>query len=84
MLWSFVRDRAVPLHPVLSAVNARMGTPVNAVWAMSALAFLIGLPLLLSSDKWFNAIISIGSIGLYVSFEGRISFLLRPLKAPYF
>ena len=66
MLWAFARDRGVPLHSVWSALNVYTGTPVNAVWAMAALAFLLGLPMLYSLSV-FSASISISSIGLYVS-----------------
>ncbi|BDA41268.1 Amino-acid permease BAT1 [Coccomyxa sp. Obi] len=48
--WAFSREGAIPLHRVWSAVNACTGTPVNAVWAMTAAAFLMGLPILASPD----------------------------------
>ena len=41
---------------------------MNAVWAMAALAFLIGLPMIYSLSV-FNALVSISSIGCYVSCE---------------
>ena len=50
------------------ALSDYTGTPVNAVWAMAALAFLLGLPLLYSTTV-FSAIASISSVGLYVSCE---------------
>ena len=56
------------MHGVWSALNVHTGTPVNAVWAMAALAFLLGLPMLYSLSV-FNALVSISSIGLYVSCE---------------
>ena len=42
--------------------------PLNATWAMTALAFLIGLPLLHSSETFF-ALASISSVGLNLSCE---------------
>jgi hypothetical protein len=66
MLWSFSRDGGVPLHRVWAAVNYRTRTPVNATWAMSALAFLLGLPILFSQTA-FLAMASICFIGLYAS-----------------
>ncbi|KAK9902829.1 hypothetical protein WJX75_007746 [Coccomyxa subellipsoidea] len=77
MLWSFARDRGVPLHGVWSALNPMTGTPVNAVWAMAALAFLLGLPMLFSLSV-FSAFISISSIGLYVSYG--IPIVVRVIK----
>lgn len=48
--WAFSREGAIPLRQVWSAVNSCTGTPVNAVWAMTAAAFLMGLPILASPD----------------------------------
>jgi hypothetical protein len=66
MLWSFSRDGGVPLYRVWASVNPRTGTPTNAVWAMTALAFLLGLPMLWSIAA-FQAIGSVSSIGLWLS-----------------
>ncbi|KAK9902713.1 hypothetical protein WJX75_003543 [Coccomyxa subellipsoidea] len=77
MLWAFARDGGVPLSRVWSAVHGCTGTPVNAVWAMSALAFLLGLPMLYSLDV-FQALASINSVGLYTSYA--VPILLRMLR----
>lgn len=68
MLWAFARDGGVPYSRVWSAVSKCTGTPVSAVWAMSALAFLLGLPMLYSLEV-FQALISVSSVGLYTSCE---------------
>ena len=68
MLWSFARDGGVPMYRVWAAVSPITQTPVNAVWAMTALAFLLGIPMLWSPTA-FNAIGSITSLGLYLSCE---------------
>ena len=73
MLWSFSRDGLVPLHKVWARVNPRTQTPVNAVWAMMALAFLLGMPMLWSPAA-FVAIGSMSALGLFISCE-------RPLVA---
>lgn len=84
MLWSFARDGGVPLHRVWGALNPYTGTPVNAVWAMAALAFLLGLPMLYSITV-FSALVSISSIGLYVSCEPPTPIrALHPLMSPLF
>ncbi|KAK9908694.1 hypothetical protein WJX75_001534 [Coccomyxa subellipsoidea] len=67
MMWSFSRDGGVPLYKVWAAVNRRTRTPTNAVWAMTALAFLLGLPMLYSLAA-FQAIGSISSVGLWLSY----------------
>ena len=61
-------DKGVPLSKVFRALNEHTRTPVNATWAMAALAFLLGLPLLYSTSV-FSAIASISSVGLYLSCE---------------
>ena len=57
---------------VWAAVDRRLGIPLNATWAMTALAFLIGLPLLHSEETFF-ALASISSVGLNLSCEGPSS-----------
>ena len=68
VLRAMAQARGVPLSKVFQALSVVTRTPVNAVWAMAALAFLLGLPLLYSSTV-FSAIASISSLGLYVSCE---------------
>ena len=68
MLWSFSRDGGVPLYKVWASINPRTQTPTNAVWAMTSLAFLLGLPMLWSIAA-FQAIGSVSSIGLWLSCE---------------
>ena len=80
MLWAFARDCGVPLHSVWSALNVYTGTPVNAVWAMAALAFLLGLPMLYSLSV-FSASISISSIGLYVSCKSTFEVLFQSVQS---
>ena len=68
VLRAMAGDKGVPLSKVFRALNEHTRTPVNAVWAMAALAFLLGLPLLYSTSV-FSAIASISSVGLYLSCE---------------
>lgn len=68
MLWSFSRDGGVPGHKLWSSVNPLTGTPINAVWAMVCFAFILGLPML-NSTVAFSAVVSISTIGLYISCE---------------
>ena len=76
VLRAMAQARGVPLSRVFQALSVVTKTPINAVWAMAALAFLLGLPLLYSSTV-FSAIASISSLGLYVSCES-----LPPQSAP--
>ena len=68
MCWSFARDGALPGHQLWSKVNAITGTPINAMLLMVCLAFILGLPML-NSTVAFGAVISISTIGLYISCE---------------
>ena len=68
MLWSFSRDGAVPGHQLWSRVNGMTATPINAVCFMVVLAFILGLPML-NSTVAFGAVVSISTIGLYISCE---------------
>eukprot|EP00891_Asterochloris_glomerata_P001109 jgi/Astpho2/1109/e_gw1.00020.5.1_t len=67
MLWSFSRDHGMPFSFLWSRVNRYFGIPVNAVWFMGTFAFLLGLPML-KSYVAFSAVVSISTIGLYISY----------------
>ncbi len=66
MLWSFSRDGGVPSYRVWAALNHRTKTPINSTWAMTALAFLLGIPIMFNTTA-FVAIASICFTGLYTS-----------------
>ncbi|BDA41309.1 Amino-acid permease BAT1 [Coccomyxa sp. Obi] len=72
MLWSFSRDGGVPLYRVWAAVNSRTKTPINATWAMTALAFMLGIPIMFSTTA-FTAMASICLTGLYTSYAVPIA-----------
>ncbi len=74
MLFAFSRDRAVPGHPLWSAVNANR-VPANGVIVTAVLAAIITLPALVAVDingapvpVAFFAVVSIGVVGLYLAF----------------
>lgn len=67
MLFAMARDGAVPLSRVWRQVNHRVEAPVNAVWCVVLLCIIIGLPIL-HSYVAFAAIVSIGVVGLYISY----------------
>jgi amino acid transporter len=67
ILYAFARDGAVPLSNVWGRVNKYFEAPVNAVWCVVTLCFILGLPML-HSYVAFAAITSIGVIGLYISY----------------
>ncbi|CAK0783725.1 hypothetical protein CVIRNUC_006924 [Coccomyxa viridis] len=81
MLWSFSRDGGIPFHRLWSAINRTSGTPILAVWAMVTFAFLLGLPMLHSTAA-FQAVTSISTIGLYISYG--IPILMRLINGKRF
>ena len=80
MLWSFSRDGALPGYKLWSSVNPWTKTPVNAVMFMVTLAFILGLPML-SSNTAFSAVISISTIGLYISCAPSARALFAPRRS---
>jgi amino acid transporter len=71
MLFAFSRDGAVPGHKRWSAVN-KNSVPVNAVLLCALIGVLITLPALWRSPRGipsaFYAVVSVGTIGLYLAF----------------
>ena len=67
MIWSFARDRGLPGNTIWKRVNRLTGTPMNAIAFAVVVAFLLGLPLIHSTVA-FTAVVSISTIGLYISY----------------
>ena len=65
--WAFARDKAIPLSRVFSKVDKRFDTPIWALALMTAVEMLLGL-INLGSSSAFVAFISVGVIGLAVSY----------------
>lgn len=65
--WAFARDDAIPLSRVWSKVSKRHDTPIYALILTTAIEMLLGL-IYLGSSSAFNAFVSVGVIGLAVSY----------------
>ena len=80
MIYAFSRDGAVPGHRLWHRINPRTRTPTNSVWLAVFLAFLLGLPSLYQNAGYsvaFFAIVSVGTVGLYVAYVIPVFLRLR-------
>jgi Amino acid transporters len=80
MIYAFSRDGAVPGHRIWHRINPRTRTPTNSVWLAVFLAFLLGVPSLYQNAGYsvaFFAIVSIGTVGLYIAYIIPVFLRLR-------
>lgn len=70
--WAFARDDAIPLSRLWSQVDGRLGVPFNALLLTTVVQMLLGL-IYLGSSSAFTAFVSVGVIGLAVSYAIPIS-----------
>jgi len=80
MIYAFSRDGAIPGHKYWHRLHPSTRTPVNAVWLACFVAFLLGIPSLYQVGGYsvaFFAIVSIGTVGLYVAYAIPIYLRLR-------
>ena len=80
MVYTFSRDGAVPGHKIWHRINHRTRTPTNSVWFAVVCALVLGVPSLYQSKNVsvaFFAIVSIGTVGLYVAYGLPIYLRLR-------
>ncbi|XP_062204682.1 amino-acid permease BAT1 homolog isoform X3 [Phragmites australis] len=72
MAYAFSRDGAMPFSSVWHKVN-KQEVPINAVWLSAFIALCMALPSL-GSLVAFQAMVSIATIGLYISYALPILF----------
>ena len=80
MVYAFSRDGAVPGHRLWHRINPRTRTPTNSIWFCAGLAFLAGCFSLRDAGGFpatFFAIVSLGVIGLYISYIIPVFLRLR-------
>ncbi|XP_021312634.1 amino-acid permease BAT1 homolog isoform X1 [Sorghum bicolor] len=81
MAYAFSRDGAMPFSSVWHKVNGQE-VPINAVWLSAFIALCMALPSL-GSLVAFQAMVSIATIGLYISYALPILFRVT-LARKYF
>ncbi len=72
MIFAFSRDGGLPRSALWSSVSREHRTPAAAVWLAVSLAFLVAL-----YSGAFGVIVSLSTIGLYVSYTIPIALVLR-------
>lgn len=72
MIFAFARDGGMPGSRVLCRVSPKYRTPASAVWLAVGLAFLIAV-----YSRAYGVIVSLSTIGLYISYMIPIFLALR-------
>jgi len=72
MTFAFARDKGMPGWRLWSKVSPRFRTPAPAVWLSCVLAFFVAV-----YSGAFNVIVSLSTLGLYVSYVIPIVLVLR-------
>ncbi|MBI3504167.1 MAG: amino acid permease [Proteobacteria bacterium] len=72
MIFAFARDGGMPCSKPLARVSPTYRTPAAAVWVSVVLAFLAAI-----YSGAFNVVVSISTIGLYVSYILPVVLVLR-------
>ncbi|MDB4969274.1 MAG: amino acid transporter [Myxococcales bacterium] len=72
MLFAFARDGGAPGSSALARISERWRTPAVAIWVCVATAFVLAI-----WSRAYNVIVSISTIGFYVSYGIPILLALR-------
>jgi len=72
LIFAFARDGGMPASTFFGQISRKWRTPANALWLAVVVAFLAGV-----YSKTFPVVVSISTIGLYVSYEIPVFLRLR-------
>ena len=72
MIFAFARDHGMPASPLWSRISKKYRSPAPAIWLAIGVAFLIAI-----YSRAYSVIVSISTIGLYVSYGIPILLGLR-------
>jgi amino acid transporter len=87
LAWAFARDRGLPFSKTFSYVHPTLKMPLNALILIGVCLFLLAIVNIASSTA-FNALISLPTLALYLSYFFPILFLFirkltRSMPIPY-
>src|ERR1700730_16139418 len=75
LTWAFARDNGLPFSKTFSYVHPTLNIPINALLLVGAICCLLAL-INIGSSTAFNALISLPTIALYISYFIPIFFLV--------
>ncbi|MCJ1355100.1 MAG: hypothetical protein MMC33_005091 [Icmadophila ericetorum] len=75
LTWAFARDQGLPFSSFLAHINPTLGAPVRAVILNFVLTVLLSL-INIGSTTAFNALISLATLALYISYGFPIVLLV--------
>ena len=75
LTWAFARDNGLPFSKTFSYVHPTLKIPINALLLVGAICCLLAL-INIASSTAFNALISLPTIALYISYFIPIFFLV--------
>ncbi|KAH6677107.1 amino acid/polyamine transporter I [Halenospora varia] len=75
LTWAFSRDKGLPFHKTFAYVHPTLKIPINALLLVGVICCLLAL-INIGSSTAFNALISLPTIALYISYFIPILFLV--------
>ncbi|KAK5730374.1 hypothetical protein LTR15_000311 [Elasticomyces elasticus] len=75
LTWAFARDNGLPYSEFFSRVHPTLHIPLNALGLVTIIAALLGL-INIGNTTAFNAILSLATMGLYLSYVMPLAFVL--------
>lgn len=83
LIWAFARDKGLPYSDFWAYVSPTFKIPVRALFLAVGIAFVISF-IQIGSTTAFNAVLSLSSLTLYISYMVPIIFLvIRKIRAPH-
>lgn len=82
LTWAFARDEGLPFSDYFLQISEKRKIPLRALFLVSSITVLLAL-INIGSTEAFNAILSLTTLGLYISYLIPLSFLVvKRLRHP--